>query len=150
MVFIRISAKGRYALAAAIEIARQSKAGEGFVPTASISKTLGISKIFLEQALASLKNGGVAVSAKGSSGGYRLAKEPHTISAWDILCNTESALIETAETTTESPTIEAALRQLVFDKLDSGIRAILSGISLDELLEFSQSNNDSQSFMLNI
>ena len=53
---MRISAKGRYALASVIHMAQQHHSGES-VTLISISERLGISKIYLEQVFSLLKRG---------------------------------------------------------------------------------------------
>ena len=51
---MRISAKGRYGLAAAISMAENYNSGE-YITVISISERLGISKIYLEQVFSLLK-----------------------------------------------------------------------------------------------
>ena len=68
---MRISAKGRYALAAAISMARQYGTGE-HITAISISEKLGISKIYLEQVFSLLKRAGLVNTVKGAQGGYAL------------------------------------------------------------------------------
>jgi Rrf2 family protein len=147
---MRISAKGRYALAALMEIARQTGAG-GVVSVISISEKLGISKIFLEQAAAALKKGALIQSTKGARGGYQLAKGAHTITALEALSALENILTEKADDTVagQSPATEAALR-MVFDKLDQAIEACLAGVTIQDLLEYADQQNDEQAFMLNM
>ena len=81
---MRISAKGRYALAAVISMAQQYHSGE-FITLISISEKLGISKIYLEQVFSLLKRGELVTSVKGAQGGYQLARIPRQISALDVL-----------------------------------------------------------------
>ena len=149
---MKISAKGRYALAAAIEIARQSEVSDNYVTSIGVSKALGISKIFLEQVMANLKKSGLVVSAKGAGGGYKIACPVERVTAWDILIAAEFALFEKTDNTVlnDSPHIEAAIREHVFDKLDSVVKTALEQISLRELLDSSNSRNEEQAFMLNI
>ncbi|MEL7602247.1 MAG: Rrf2 family transcriptional regulator, partial [Bacillota bacterium] len=45
---MRVSAKGRYALAAMLHMAQRADTGE-YITVISISERLGISKIYLEQ-----------------------------------------------------------------------------------------------------
>ncbi|MCL2347679.1 MAG: Rrf2 family transcriptional regulator [Planctomycetaceae bacterium] len=146
---MRISAKGRYAFAALIEIARQTKNGE-IVSVVGISDKLGISKIFLEQTVSALKKGGMIQSTKGAKGGYQLAREARTISALDVLSAVENTLLEKADNTVagQSPSIEAALRDKLFDKLDRAIENCLLGITLQDLLEYADRQNSDQAFML--
>ena len=90
---MKISTKGRYALASAIHIAQFYGSNEA-ITLISISESLGISKIYLEQVFALLKRGGIVISVKGAQGGYQLAKSPQQITAYDILSATEASLFE--------------------------------------------------------
>jgi len=148
---MRISAKGRYALAALIEIARQTQMGE-IVSVVSISERLGISKIFLEQIATSLKKSGIIQSTKGARGGYQLAQEAHTITTLDVLSAVESTLMEKTDSTvsSQSPSTEAAMRAMVFDRLDQAVEACLSGVTVQDLLEYADHQNSEQAFMLNM
>ena len=146
---MRISAKGRYAFAALIEIARQAKAGEA-VSAACISEKLKISKIFLEQTFAALKKYGIIQSTKGAKGGYLLAREARMISALDVLSAVESTLLEKADATAaeQSPSTEAALRDGLFGKLDKAIESCLSAITIQDLAEQADRQNSEQAFMM--
>lgn len=146
---MRVSAKGRYALAAVIEIARQAGEGEN-ISVINIANTLGISKIYLEQVLVQLKKGGLIFSVKGSRGGHQLAREPGKITAWDVLLTVENTLVEKADSTVaeQSPAIEMALRTLVFDTLDAAVKTCLERITIQELLDYSEKQRSEQSYML--
>ncbi|MDR1059954.1 MAG: Rrf2 family transcriptional regulator [Clostridiales bacterium] len=148
---MRISAKGRYALAAITEIARQAREGDN-VSVYNISKTLGISKIYLEQVLVQLKKGGVIISIKGSKGGHQLAREPKKITAWDVLLTVENGLVEQAESTVadQAPGIDVMLRSLVFDVLDDAIKRCLDGITVQDMLDCSEQQIFDQAYMLNL
>ena len=149
---MKISAKGRYALASAIEIARQTGVSGEYVSSISISKSLGISKVFLEQIMASMKKAELVTSAKGAGGGYRFLRLIENITAWDILITAESALFEKTDSTVadNSPSIEAVLKEQVFCKLDNVVKSTLKQITLRELLDASNYNNEEQAFMLNM
>ena len=69
---MKISAKGRYGLAAMTYLARNYAAGTP-ITIVSISEKLGISKIYLEQVFSLLKRARLVNSIKGSQGGYQLA-----------------------------------------------------------------------------
>ena len=146
---MRISAKGRYAFAALIEIARQTKTGE-LVSVFSISERLGISKIFLEQTVAALKKGDIIQSTKGPRGGYQLAREAKMISALDVLSAVENTLLEKADSTVaeQSPSTEAALRDCLLSQLDKAIESCLLRITIQDLLEYADQQNNEQAFML--
>jgi Rrf2 family protein len=148
-VRMRISAKGRYALAAITEISRQARAGES-ISVFHISKALGISKIYLEQVLVQLKKGGIINSIKGSKGGHQLAKDPRKVTAWDVLLTVENGLVEQADGTVgeQAPAIEIMLKTLVFDKLDHAIKGCLEGVTVQDMLDYSEQQKSDQAFMM--
>lgn len=133
---MRISAKGRYALAAVVSMAQQHPQNEGSITLISISEKLGISKIYLEQVFALLKRGELVTSVKGAQGGYQLARPARLISALDVLSAVETTLFDKAEDTVaqRSPEIEFTLRADVFDPLDSAVASALRTISIEHLV----------------
>jgi Rrf2 family protein len=145
---MRISAKGRYAMAALIQIANKSGAAEP-VPIISISESLGVSKLFLEQVAMDLKKGGLITAVKGAKGGYQLAGNPSDITALDVLRAVENTLFETAqnEPLEQAPIVSDALSALVFTPLDNAIENCLSGITLRNLLDHVTEHDGNQSFM---
>lgn len=145
---MRISAKGRYALAAAIELAREFSGGAS-TTVISIAERLGISKIYLEQVFALLKRGEIVSSQKGAQGGYLLTRPPREISAYDVLLTVETALFQKTEPTApeKAPQMDAALDSLVFDPMDAVVREALSRVSLEDLVMEAQTNGDAESLM---
>ena len=132
---MRISAKGRYALAAIISMAQQYQNGES-ITLISISERLGISKIYLEQVFALLKRGELVTSVKGAQGGYQLARSPRQITALDVLSAVETTLFDKTEDTVpqSAPEIEAAIRSDAFDPLDKAVSTTLRQITIDQLV----------------
>ena len=132
---MRISAKGRYALASTISLAQDYAKGE-YTTVLSISDKLGISKIYLEQVFSLLKRGGIVNSVKGSQGGYQLARMPQQITLYDILSAVELSLFEPNEATVaeNAPDIEAAMRILAFDEIDGALRSTMQRVALGDLV----------------
>ncbi|MCE5189947.1 MAG: Rrf2 family transcriptional regulator [Eubacteriales bacterium] len=132
---MRISAKGRYALAAVISMAQQHPTGES-VTLISISERLGISKIYLEQVFALLKRAELVTSVKGAQGGYQLARPPRMMTAFDVLSAVETTLFDKTEDTVleKSPEIEAAMRFDVFDLLDGAVAGALQKVNIEQLV----------------
>lgn len=144
---MKISAKGRYGLAAMTYLARSYSAG---APTTiiSISEKLGISKIYLEQVFSLLKRAQLVISIKGSQGGYQLAREPREISAYDILSSIELSLMEKAASAADKmPELDKALESKVFAPLDKKIQESLSSVSLDDILTAIDAEKDADSLM---
>lgn len=132
---MRISSKGRYALASMISMAQSYSSGE-YITVISISEKLGISKIYLEQVFALLKRGGLVTSVKGAQGGYLLARMPQQITVFDVLSASELSLFEKAEDTVpeRAPDIEQAMRLSAFNTLDQAIQKVLEKTSLSDLV----------------
>jgi Rrf2 family protein len=145
---MRISAKGRYALAAAINLAQRYDNGE-YITVISISERLGISKIYLEQVFSMLKRGDIVKSIKGAQGGYQLVRMPGQITVLDVLAAVETSLFETAEDTVpeKAPEIEEAIRSSVFDIMDKSINDTLSQITLDDLVAETEKHKQEQTIM---
>jgi len=148
---MRISAKGRYALAAVINMAQQYNNGE-YITVISISEKLGISKIYLEQVFSMLKRGGVVKSVKGAQGGYQLVRSPEQITVLDVLSAVETSLFETAEDTVaeKAPDIETAMRSCVFEVMDKSINETLEQITLDNLVTETEKHKQENAIMFYI
>jgi Rrf2 family protein len=132
---MRISAKGRYALASVISMAQQHPSGE-FITLVSISDKLGISKIYLEQVFSLLKRAELVTSVKGAQGGYQLSRPPRQTTVLDILNAVETSLFDKTEDTVpqKAPEIEYAMRSCAFDLLDASVSDSLSGVTLGDLV----------------
>ena len=131
---MRISAKGRYALASVVHMAQQRN-GES-ITLVSISERLGISKIYLEQVFSLLKRGELVTSVKGAQGGYLLSASPGQISVLDVLTAVETGLFDKTEDTVaeRAPEIEFAMRERAFQALDDAVSASLSQVTLEDLV----------------
>ncbi len=148
---MRLSAKGRYALAAMIHLGRQPN-HDSYITVISISETLDISKIYLEQVFSLLKRSGLVTSTKGSQGGYRLTRKPDSISALDILGSIESALFEETKDTVpeKAPEIEAAMQLCTFEPLQKAIESTLSSMTLDQLVTEANRHDGDTGYMFYI
>jgi Rrf2 family protein len=148
---MKISVKGRYALAAIVKTAEKSAQGEN-VSVNSIADKLGISKIYLEQVFGQLKKSELLLSVKGPKGGYRLAREASSITAWDVLSTIEQGLTERTEETVadEAPAIEMVMSAKIYEPLDQAIREQLSSVTVSELLDKVKSQEERSAFMLNM
>ncbi len=145
---MRLSAKGRYALAATTSMAAQHNGNE-YITLISISEKLSISKIYLEQVFSLLKHAGIVNSIKGSQGGYQLSKPPKQITVYDILSAIETSLFEGTEETVHdtAPDIEAALRARIFTPLDHTIEEFLKETSLYDLVSEAEKHKSDGDFM---
>jgi len=139
---MRISSKGRYAIAALIEMTFD---GSGdYVTVASLAGRLGVSKVYLEQVFSLLKRGGIVLSGKGSQGGYLLCDKPEHITLYKILSPIELSLSERTEKATEglSPEVAETVDKLVFRRLDEAILQTLTSTTLADLATDVQRQRD--------
>ena len=144
---MRISAKGRYALASVVHMAQQRN-GES-ITLVSISERLGISKIYLEQVFSLLKRGELVTSVKGAQGGYLLSASPGQISVLDVLTAVETGLFDKTEDTVaeRAPEIEFAMRERAFQALDDAVSASLSQVTLEDLVLASEKHKGDDAAM---
>ncbi len=145
---VRISAKGRYGLAAVIYMAQLHDNGE-YITISKISESLGISKIYLEQTFSLLKRAEVVTSIKGAQGGYRLVKMPKYVTVFDVLSAIETSLFEKAEETVQSklPQLESTMQISVFKPLDNVIETRLKEITLYELVNQYEKQKEDGDYM---
>lgn len=148
---MRISSKGRYGLAAMICMA-QNYAGNECTTIVSISEQLGISKIYLEQVFSLLKRASLVTAAKGAQGGYRLARKPSDIDAYEILHALEQSLFEkTEESVARSANeIEQAMQECVFSSIDETVTQALSKVTLEDLQNEVEKKRQADTFMFYI
>lgn len=133
---MKISSKGRYALASLITMAQGAGQGEN-VTLLALSQRLGISKIYLEQVFALLKRSGLVSSVKGAQGGYRLSRPAQEISAHDILAATETTLLEETEDTVGETArgVEKAMRDTLFAPMGLALEEAMRQVSLWDLVQ---------------
>ncbi len=78
---MRINTQIRYGLRMVVEVARH----EGLVNTAELGKSMGVSPKYLRKLAGPLEKAGILRSAQGIYGGYRLNREPASISLADVM-----------------------------------------------------------------
>ena len=145
---MRVSAKGRYGLAAMVYMAQLHHNGE-YITIISISEALGISKIYLEQTFSLLKRAEIVTSIKGAQGGYRLIKAPRQITVYDVLSAIETSLFEKTDQTVmeKMPALESAMQLTAFEPLSHAIETSLKKVTLHELVVETEKQREDNNFM---
>ncbi|SLN65618.1 Rrf2 family transcriptional regulator [Roseisalinus antarcticus] len=80
---MKLSTKGRYAMAALTDLALQPQGG--LVSLGEVSRRQDISLPYLEQLFVKLRRAGLVESVRGPGGGYRLARPAAEIRVSDVL-----------------------------------------------------------------
>ena len=143
---MKISAKGRYGLVAMTHLAQNFNTGTP-ITIISISKKLGISKIYLEQVFALLKRAKLVTSIKGSQGGYQLMQKPSEITVFDILSAIELSLMEPTVSESKFPELDKAINACVYGPLDEKIFELLKSVTLEDILHAVHREMDASSLM---
>ena len=145
---MKISAKGRYGLAAMTFLAQNYASGIP-VTIVSISEKLGISKIYLEQVFALLKRGKLVNSLKGSQGGYHLERSPQDITAYDILAAIELSLMEVPSSPTQGkvPEFDRIITDKVLLPLDESIKNSLMAVTLEDVVNAIEEQRAAENLM---
>jgi Rrf2 family transcriptional regulator, iron-sulfur cluster assembly transcription factor len=81
---VELNTKGRYAVMAMADIAKQAGRDEA-VPLSQVAERQGISLAYLEQLFLKLRRFGLVDSARGRSGGYRLGRDASLITVAEIM-----------------------------------------------------------------
>jgi Rrf2 family protein len=130
---VRISSRCEYGLRAMVYLA--GKAQPDPVPLAEIAASEAIPQAFLERILARLRDGGLVVTRRGASGGYRLARPACAISVGDVVTAIEGPLSLVGCLSSDQACDRSAtcVSKGVWRRLDDAISEALAEISLEEL-----------------
>jgi Rrf2 family protein len=127
---MKLSAKSEYACLAIIALALQ-RSEPGPMRVREIAETYRIPERYLVQILLQLKAAGLVQSARGSSGGYWLARDPAQISLCEVLCAMDGPGDPPREIL--GPASQALAS--VWDRLRAHERELLEQITIAQLAE---------------
>ena len=131
---MRLSTKGRYAVAAMLDLAIHNE--EGPVTLADISASQSISLPYLEQLFARLRKNGLVEGLRGPGGGYRLSRPPEEISIAMIINAIGEGIDATScEGNENCQDGERCLTHELWNKLGNEIFGFLDGITLAGFLQ---------------
>lgn len=124
---MRVGSKGRYAVIALIDVARNSDFGP--VPLAEVAERQKISLSYLEQLFAMLRRSGLVVSSRGPGGGYRLQRPSTEVSIGEVF----RAVEETSAHDRDWPGMTGITSSL-WSALDDHIRDFLESVSVSDVM----------------
>jgi Rrf2 family iron-sulfur cluster assembly transcriptional regulator len=134
---MRLSTKGRYAVMAVVDLARQ---GDRAVSLAEIAGRQQISLSYLEQLFARLRRAGLVRSVRGPGGGYRLARSAAETPIADVVLAVDEPIRATRCTGSSSPKGcmpggERCLTHDLWEDLGREIHRYLAQVSIEDVLE---------------
>lgn len=134
---MRINSRERHAVIALVDVAMYQE--NGFVALTGISQRLEISVSYLEKIFARLRLRGIIDAARGSRGGYRLARHASDVSVGDIIqaLDGEPAVTDVARKSIGcDPSVRVDwITQNLWFALNRKIMEHLQSVSLSELID---------------
>ncbi len=131
---MKISTKIRYGTRAMLELA--SHYGEGPIELREIAKRENISLKYLEQLIVPLRTAGLVKSARGSKGGYALAKRPSQIYLKDLVETLEGPLnlIECLNDPRTCQRVPYCVTRDIWRDISEAINGILCSLTLEDMV----------------
>ena len=131
---MKISTKGRYGLRVMLDLAVYGE--NSYVSLTEVAKRQKVSLKYLESIISSLKNGGLVLSTRGKSGGYKLSKNPAEYTVGEILKAAEGNLapVSCLGEGVDCPHADKCLSLPVWEGLDKIIDEYLENITLEQVL----------------
>ncbi len=133
---MELTTKGRYAVMALADLAHQG--ADAAVPLSAIAERQHLSMTYLEQIFLKLRRGGLVVSERGRSGGYRLARAPSQIMVGEVMLAVSEATRMTrcgGEDAAGCVGEHRCLTHGLWDALSQHIQQFLDQVSLEDVLD---------------
>ena len=118
---MKLSTKGRYAMAALVDIALQPPGD--LVTLSDISRRQDISLPYLEQLFVKLRRADLVASVRGPGGGYRLARPATEIKVLDVLAAVDETVDAMHKGAGASGGISGSRAQSLSNRLWEGLSA---------------------------
>jgi Rrf2 family protein len=132
---MKISTKIRYGTRAMVELACHY--GEGPIELREIAKREDISLKYLEQVIVPLRTAGFVKSARGSKGGYFLARHPSEICLKDLVETLDGPLnlIECLKDPKACQKVPYCTTRDVWQEVSEAINGIFHSVTLEDMVQ---------------
>ena len=131
---MKLSTRGRYAMRILLSIARmQGKTGR--IAKRRIAEEEGITADYIEQLVVPLRKAGLVESVRGVRGGFRLARDPASVSLLEVLEASEGDLGLVGCLSAGCNRSESCATRRVWEGASRTLRDYFSGITLADLLK---------------
>jgi Rrf2 family transcriptional regulator, iron-sulfur cluster assembly transcription factor len=130
-----LSTKGRYAVMAIVEVARQSDAKP--LSLGDIAERLELSLAYLEQLFMKLRRNGLVHSVRGPGGGYVLGRQANAISIAEVMAAVDEPVKMTrcmGESTIGCVSARRCTTHYLWDALGAHIEQFLATATLEDVL----------------
>ncbi len=132
---MRVSAKSDYALRALIELAGREDGAP--VSAEELGRLQEIPHGFLQAILADLRRAGMVMSQRGQAGGWRMARDPDTVSVADVIRAVDGPLVSVYGLRPEAVSYNASAEVLqhVWIAARSSLRDVFEQVSIRALAD---------------
>lgn len=132
---MRVSAKSDYALRALIEIAARSDGAA--VSAEELGRLQDIPRGFLQAILADLRRADIVVSQRGQAGGWRMVRDPASVSVADVIRAVDGPLVSVYGLRPEAVSYNDSAKTLqhVWIAARSSLREVFEHVSIQALAE---------------
>jgi Rrf2 family protein len=132
---VRVSAKSDYALRALIEIAARSDGAA--VSAEELGRLQDIPRGFLQAILADLRRADIVVSQRGQAGGWRMVRDPASVSVADVIRAVDGPLVSVYGLRPEAVSYNDSAKTLqhVWIAARSSLREVFEHVSIQALAE---------------
>jgi Rrf2 family protein len=140
--------KGKYAIASMVYMTNKQPVNQ-IMSLSTISKSLDISKIYLEQVFFLLKRDKLVAPIKGTKGGYMLATSPSNISILRILKATDPSLftLKNDKKNRLCSFIEQSIAENILNQINYKIDTFLENMNLEEFTNITYINIEDEHMM---
>lgn len=133
---MRLSTRGHYGLKAMFDLAQHY--GSEPIPLKSVAERQSISDNYLEQLIAILRKAGLVKSVRGAQGGYKLARDPSSITVGDIIRAMEGPIAPVDCVSEVEPTecdnADFCITRTVWARVRDRLAEVMDSISLADML----------------
>lgn len=138
---LKVSTRVRYGLRALIQVA-EGRPGRA-VPVRQIARGTRVSVKYLEQIVAALKAAGLVRSARGTQGGYALARPAKSIRLADVVRALDGppVVVECVDAPESCCRHATCAARDVWVRVRKAIDGVLEGTTLEDLLEEAKSKS---------
>lgn len=132
---MRVSAKSDYALRALIEMAARTEATP--ISAEELGRRQDIPHGFLQAILADLRRADIVMSQRGQSGGWRLSRDPATVSVADVIRAVDGPLVSVYGLRPEAVTYNevASVLQPVWIAARRALRDVFETVTIRQLAD---------------
>lgn len=131
---MRVSTKSDYALRALIELA--SEPGSEAVTADELGRRQDIPHNFLQSILGDLRKADILRAQRGASGGWRMAKQPNSVTVADVIRAVDGPLVSVYGVRPESVEYQGRAEVLkpVWVAARDALREVLESVSIADLV----------------